>query len=109
MGGAASMASPGTHRALWLVPEEKSHGRYGHRRAMSEQGASAFSLSACCVVTNKGQQGPRATGIAVMRAAKTARLAYKISPMHRESLFLLSTLEEKGSKGCARQAAVRAD
>ena len=52
---------------------------------MSEQGASAFSLSACFVVTNKGQQGPRAKGIAVTRAAKTARLAYKISPMHRES------------------------
>jgi hypothetical protein len=81
------MASPGTHRALWLVPEEKSHGRYGHRRAMSEQGASAFSLSACFVVTNKGQQGPRAKGIAVMRAAKTDRLAYKISPMHRESQY----------------------
>ncbi len=80
------MASPGTYRAVWGVPEEPSHGRYGHRRTTGLHGASAFSLDAFVVVTDKGQQGSRAQRIAVTMAAKTNRLAYKISPIHRESL-----------------------
>ena len=52
-------------------------------RAGREQ---VFSRSRGCGMSHKGQQDSSATGMTVMMAAKTDRRAYKISPIHRESL-----------------------